>query len=54
MTKWSAQSPDKNPIENIWGYMKHEFGKRVINNVDNLKQNVFEISKQIPKEMIET
>ncbi len=26
--KWSAQSPDLNPIENVWGIMKQNLRKR--------------------------
>ncbi len=34
---WPANSPDLNPIENIWGFVKRKMRDTRPNNVDDLK-----------------
>ena len=47
---WPAQSPDLNPIENLWGWMQHELNKHDIRNRQQLRDKVFQIWKEIPQQ----
>ncbi|KUF88959.1 Glutaredoxin-C2 [Phytophthora nicotianae] len=38
-----AQSPDLNPIENLWALVKQELSKRPASSVDDLKEKIQEI-----------
>lgn len=46
--KWPSQSPDINPIENMWFRFKSEIRKKKFNNIQDLKQNIEEIWKSTP------
>jgi DDE superfamily endonuclease len=39
---WPAQSPDMNPIENLWGLIKVKVGERHPKNIMELKQVILE------------
>ncbi len=45
---WPANSPDLNPIENVWGIVKRKMRDTRPNNADNLKATVKETWASIP------
>ncbi len=45
---WSANSPDLNPIENLWGIVKRKMRDTRPNNADDLKATVKETWASIP------
>jgi transposase len=42
LTPWPACSPDLNPIENVWGMMKHDMRGKLYSTVDELRAAVVE------------
>ncbi len=45
---WPANSPDLNPIENLWGIVKRKMRDTRPNNADDLKATVKETWASIP------
>ena len=50
---WPAQSPDLNPIENVWSFISHELKKSNIKNKQDLISEVTRIWYSIPKAYIQ-
>ena len=50
--EWPAQSPDLNPIENVWAYIEVELKKHVIKNKSQLAEKINEIWNNIPPSYI--
>jgi hypothetical protein len=56
---WPAQSPDLNPIENLWRIIKHNIAKRpVAKGVEELENQVQEewqlVSQEVIQELIDS
>jgi hypothetical protein len=51
--QWPAQSPDLNPIENLWCETERRLGGRKFNNEDSLFNAVRKAWLEIPKERLE-
>lgn len=53
--EWPAQSPDLNPIENLWPIVKRRLGQYdpAPTNMTNLWERVQDEWNRIPKEVIE-
>ena len=39
---WTSNSPDLNPIENLWGIVKHRVEKRMPSNISELQEYLTE------------
>lgn len=54
--KWPAQSPDLNPIENLWSYMTYDIYKdaKQYDLKSSLKERVLESWNRIPVDYLET
>ena len=48
--KWSAYSPDLNPIEIIWRDIKHYLGSRTFSSISSLKNEIEDKWNQIDHE----
>jgi hypothetical protein len=49
---WSAQSPDLNPIEQVWALIKNEWAILKPKNKNELKTRIKEIWERMPIEPI--
>jgi len=49
---WPSNSPDLNPIENIWSLLKNKVKKKLSKSIDEFKTNIIECWKEIDQEHI--
>ena len=50
LESWPAQSPDCNPIENLWGIIKSRIGSKTFNSKNDLKSAIRREWENIPIE----
>ena len=48
---WVGQSPDMNPIENLWRYLQIKLSERQITGKDMLKECILEEWQKIPRDL---
>ena len=51
LLNWPPQSPDMNPIENLWFIIKQEVAKFNFKNKNELKEKIREVWDSIPDEL---
>jgi transposase len=51
--EWPANSPDLNPMEQVWGHMKAELGGSKPNTIDGLKRKIKQIWGDLDQESVE-
>ena len=51
--EWPAMSPDANPIENVWSYMKMKLKGKSVYTVKQLSFQIKKIWRSLPKEYVE-
>ena len=51
--EWPAMSPDANPIENVWSYMKMKLKGKPVYTVKQLSFQIKKIWRSLPKEYVE-
>jgi hypothetical protein len=49
---WPGNSPDLNPIENLWGWMKAKLYKKKLQNVHQLKAALLDLWERVPVWML--
>ena len=49
---WPGNSPDLNPIENVWGLMKRHISKRRISTMDELNRAIDAAWDSVPDEQL--
>lgn len=49
---WPGNSPDLNPIENLWGWMKRKLYQREVQSVDQLKEAIQQVWDEVPDYML--
>ena len=49
---WPSNSPDLNPIENLWGIVKRNVEKRMPQNIRNLERLMSEEWQNIPSSIL--
>ena len=52
-TTWAAQSPDLNPIENIWDYLERKLEKLPTTTLSQLWDTLNDLWENIPTEIIQ-
>ena len=51
---WPSNSPDLNPIENLWDFMEHKLKNRVCTTNDELWHQIQSVWDNIPMSLIRT
>jgi transposase len=53
VAEWPANSPDLNPIENLWSWVQRQVNKTPVSNVAELQAAVFKAWSQIPSSLLQ-
>jgi transposase len=48
-----SYSPDLNPIEKVWGWMKNKANENIPNNLDDLKELILNLWNEMPQSLIQ-
>ena len=51
---WPSNSPDMNPIENVWNILKNRLGKLGSSNLTELEKHIKTEWSNLPRNLIET
>ncbi|KRH92703.1 putative transposable element [Pseudoloma neurophilia] len=51
--EWPSQSPDLNPIEHLWTYIKREVAKKKFETLNDLQACIISVWEKVPKELCE-
>ena len=50
--RWPGNSPDLNPIENLWGWMKRKIYERDVHTVEQLKRAIQQVWDEVPDHIL--
>ena len=50
--EWPAQSPDLNPIEQVWLWMAKDINTKSFDNIQEMEDYVLDLWEKLPKEHI--
>ena len=50
--EWPSQSPDLNPIENLWSILEERFKKRKVNTQEELILELRKEWRSLPKDLL--
>ncbi|KAL4500886.1 hypothetical protein ABPG72_020120 [Tetrahymena utriculariae] len=53
LSDFPSASPDLNPIENIWAYIKHILAKKSLTNLKDLEEEIIKIWDNLDQEIID-
>jgi hypothetical protein len=52
ISRWLPNSPDLNPIEHLWGLLKHQLGVLCPKNLNEVRSHLLNLWENIPIELI--
>ena len=52
MFDWPSQSPDLNPIENVFAWLKQKLGRKRFRTLEELKSEIIDLWESITPDML--